>query len=89
MTFKNFEDYLQNKHGANYAGLDDDMPDKFDTWLSELDGEEYINFADEYGAIKMLEGKEFILEGLRPSMEELSNLADLGTLEKLITQRII
>lgn len=43
-----FENYLQDIHASNYMGTDDDMLDNFDNWLSNLDGEEYINYADDY-----------------------------------------
>ncbi len=42
------EDFLQEKHAENYTGTDDDMPDSFDTWLQNLDVEEWISLADEY-----------------------------------------
>ena len=51
---KNFEEFLKDKFAENYRGLDDNMPDSFDNWLSNLDGEEYMRFGDEYGQfIKM------------------------------------
>ena len=49
-----FEDFLKDKHAEQYHGLDDDMPDAFEHWLSNLDVDELIKFADEaivfYGA---------------------------------------
>lgn len=43
-----FEKFLQEKHAEAYPMLlDDDMPDHFDDWLGQLDGEEYIAFAEE------------------------------------------
>jgi len=44
-----FEDFLAEKHAENYIGLDDDMPDAFDHWVSNLDGEQLINYADIFG----------------------------------------
>lgn len=29
--------FLQEEHALHYGGLDDDMPDDFNEWLSELD----------------------------------------------------
>ena len=43
-----FIDYLKDVHADNYTGTDDNMPDDFDNWLSDLDGEEYIKFADQW-----------------------------------------
>lgn len=42
-----FEDFLKDKHAENYIGTDDDMPDAFEHWLSNLDVDELIEFADE------------------------------------------
>lgn len=46
--YKDFEDYLKDAHAEEYTGTDDDMPDAYDNWLGELDGEEYIKYADLY-----------------------------------------
>jgi len=43
-----FEEYLKDKHAEGYNGTDDDMPEAFDSWLSELDGEEYISYAEDW-----------------------------------------
>ncbi len=48
MNKQTFEDFLKDKHGEEYIGLDDEMPDAFDGWLGTLDGEDYIKFADEF-----------------------------------------
>lgn len=45
---KTFEDYLQFVHSKGYMGTDDDMPDKFDAWMSDLDIEELIEYAEDY-----------------------------------------
>jgi hypothetical protein len=43
-----FIKFLQEKHAEAYPMLlDDDMPDAFNDWLGQLDGEEYIAFAEE------------------------------------------
>ncbi len=48
-----FEDYLQEEHAKDYHGTDDDMPDAFDHWLSELQADDFLRLGDEYGeAIK-------------------------------------
>jgi len=42
-----FEDFLKDKHSEDYMGTDDDMPDSFEHWLSNLQVDELIEFADE------------------------------------------
>ena len=37
-----FEEYLQNKHAAQYQGLDDEMPDNFNEWLEDLGSDVYV-----------------------------------------------
>ena len=43
-----FEEYLQNKHAAQYQGLDDEMPDNFNEWLEDLGSDEMIEYADKW-----------------------------------------
>lgn len=43
----NFEDYLRKIHAKQYKGLDDDMPDDFDYWLTQLDPDELIEYANQ------------------------------------------
>lgn len=43
-----FEDFLKEKHFELHPQLlDDDLPDAFDNWLGELDGEDYISYGNE------------------------------------------
>lgn len=55
MKYKDFEDYLQETHAQEYHGLDDDMPDAFDSWLAGLDIEEIMLYADKYAIEKCIE----------------------------------
>jgi hypothetical protein len=43
-----FEQYLRDIHGAEYIGLDDDMPEKFETWLSNQDIDTLMDYANDY-----------------------------------------
>jgi len=47
-----FEEYLKLVHANEYHGLDDDMPDAFNDFLADLDGEEYIEYGNTFA--KML-----------------------------------
>mgnify|MGYP007024647859 CR=1 FL=1 len=40
-----FEEYLKDIYGDDYRGLDDDMPDRFDQWLTDLQVDEIIIYA--------------------------------------------
>ena len=37
------------KHMKDYRGTDDDAPDAFDTWLTDLDLDQIVQYAEEYG----------------------------------------
>lgn len=50
-----FEEFLKDRHAESYHGLDDDMPDSYDNW--ELDGEEYMEYAQIWGDIQYQEGR--------------------------------
>jgi hypothetical protein len=53
MRYKDFEDFLQTKHAEQYYGLDDNMPDDYVKWEQELEPEDIIRYAENYGkAIK-------------------------------------
>ena len=47
-----FEDFLKDKHAEDYHGTDDDMPDAFDGWVSELDVDELIEYANEFAKVR-------------------------------------
>ena len=38
--------------------LDDDMPDHFDNWLGQLDGEDYIRWANLFAKERFLAGMD-------------------------------
>lgn len=46
---KTFEQYLAEVFAKDYMGSDDDMTDKFDDWVCQLDNQEIIDLANEYG----------------------------------------
>lgn len=55
---KTFTEYLQDIHGEIFWSLlDDEGPDHFDNWLGDLDGEQYIKYADLYGREMFIDGK--------------------------------
>lgn len=52
MKQQTFEDFLEEKcstSGALDMVLDDDMPDKVNDWMSELDVQEVIDYAEMWG----------------------------------------
>jgi len=56
-----FEEYLKEIHAKDYMGTDDDMPDSFDDFLGNLDGEEYIKHGNVFSKILLdLIGKDII-----------------------------
>ena len=40
-----FEDYLMEIHAKQYIGLDDEMSDDYEKWVSELDCNDIIEYA--------------------------------------------
>ena len=57
------EKYLQELHAEEYMGTDDDMPEAFDTWLVELQVEDWIENADRYADIKEMLVQARLLKG--------------------------
>jgi len=68
---KNFEDYLKEKHyEENPQVLDDDLPDSYDSWLTDLPVDDLIKHADEYTQLKLDQQKEEledVVEGGMPN----------------------
>jgi hypothetical protein len=50
---KTFLNFLQDKHADGYMGTDDNMPEDFERWVSELDTDILIDWADEYADKKV------------------------------------
>ena len=49
--YKSFTEFLKEKHGANYRGSDDEMPNAWDDWLSNLEIDDLIDYADEHARL--------------------------------------
>ena len=72
MTKQTFEEYLEQmceKSGSLDGVLDDDMPDKVDSWIAELDIQEVIDFAQKWG-------EEIKLESMKRGLETGSEIAN-------------
>jgi hypothetical protein len=46
---RTFESFLQERHSKKYIGTDDDMPDAFDSWVAQLDADEFIHYGELFG----------------------------------------
>ena len=49
-----FEDYLAEVHGKDYMGFDDDMPDDFNDWVSNLSEKELAKYRKDFKSKKHL-----------------------------------
>lgn len=56
-----FEEFMKGVHAEDYHGTDDDMPDNFELWESNLDIQEVIDYAEEF--VALIRSK---VEGLTP-----------------------
>lgn len=55
---KTFEQYLQDIHAVNYNGTDDNMPEAFENWLSNLDTDSIIQYGQNYGVMQFVLGEK-------------------------------
>ena len=62
---KTFEDFLRDWHGKDYIGTDDDMPDAYDAWSSELDIEMMERLGNIYGKEMFLRGMDHAIQVLK------------------------
>lgn len=45
---KTFEDFLREKHAEQYCGLDDNMSDDCEVFISRLEPDDFIEYADKF-----------------------------------------
>ena len=48
-TFSNYLQDMFMESSDSDGIIKDDIPDTFDSWLSDLDGQEYVDYAEDYG----------------------------------------
>ena len=53
-----FRDFLEEQYAKAYRGTDDDMPDAFDTWVTNTQIDELMDYADVYGDIMFKKGQD-------------------------------
>jgi hypothetical protein len=49
MKQQTFEDYLQDVFMKDYHGIGDDAPDAYEAFISQLDGAEIMELAEDWG----------------------------------------
>jgi len=54
-NLKNFNEYLEESFMEEYTGTKDNVEDAYDYWLSNLDIDELIDYADLYAEKKVAE----------------------------------
>jgi len=64
-----FEQYLKDIHAINYMGTDDDMPEKFETWLANQDIDTLMSYADDYAKDCVRLDRERINKGIKGLMK--------------------
>jgi hypothetical protein len=62
MKYDNFTEFLQDQHAEEYHGLDDEMPDAFDSWLVELDVDTMIEYADKYAQYRIGKIQDYVVK---------------------------
>lgn len=68
MKYKNFEDFLSEKHALQHPEiLDDDIPDHYADWCSDLDLNDVIQWADDFAKVQ----REQLLDLLKASYRAL------------------
>jgi len=58
---KTFEQFLKEKHSETYMGTDDEINNKFELWLSELQVDNLLVYADDFiNSIRQKDREELI-----------------------------
>jgi hypothetical protein len=58
MNLQTFEEYLQEKHMENYHGTDDDSPDAYEAWITDMQVDDLIQYGQEFGLLQFKRGME-------------------------------
>lgn len=61
---KNFEEYLNTLHAEQYTGVDDDMPEDFNSWLEQFDVNDILQMVKDYewNYAREKAGKDYAVE---------------------------
>lgn len=80
-----FEEYLKDIHGDDYCGTDDDMPDRFESWLVDLQIDDVIEYAEHWHTqeLKSMRSKGANTTNTKYSKEQRSEWARRGTKARL------
>lgn len=52
MKQKTFEQFMRDIHAKQYRGLDDEMPDDFSDWLSNMDIQQIVIYEEQFEKTK-------------------------------------
>ena len=80
-----FENYLKDIFSKDYMGTDDDMPDRFESWLSDMQVDQLIQFADQMLIEKKVAYAEKVGSLLEEEVVEESEIATLTRENRNIT----
>jgi uncharacterized protein (DUF2164 family) len=67
-NLQTFEDFLREIHTKHFSDgvLDDDLQDNFDSWVQNLDVQEVIDYAENYGRQQYNQGR---IDALKEAIE--------------------
>lgn len=73
MTFEQYllERFMDLREVDGVPIIKDNCEDMFDSWLAQLDGNEYMEYAQIWGEKQYLHGKEFVLNEFKIDIEDL------------------
>ena len=71
-TPQTFDEFLHDRFIGGYSGIQDDCEDAFDYWLSHLDVQELIDYAEDYGEQQYKQAKLELIDELNPLVNSLS-----------------
>lgn len=86
---QDFEDFLMERHAAQYVGAKDAMVDDCESWLQDLEVDDFIKYGDMFAkkqSKELLEACKFALEEHNRTYKECTSCLQFKKLTKAIAK---
>ena len=69
-NFQTFEKFLEGKCPSHT----NNSPEGFENWLADLDVQDVMDYAENWGSMQYTQGKQDLVEYIRPTTDKMSEI---------------